>query len=343
MDEVRIGFVGVGGMGQCAHLRNYVAVKGCQVVALAELRPGLGRKVAQRYDVAGVYVDQREMIENERLDAVVAIQQFNTHGALIPKLLKYGKPVMIEKPLARSVEVGRRIAEAARQSGAKLFVGYHKRCDPAVMWAKQRIAEWIASGEMGAMRYVRITMPPGDWRCEGFANLITTEEPAPALAADEPGNERLDRFVNYYIHQVNLMRHLMGESYSVVHADAGGIVMVVRSDSGVSGVLEMQPYRTTVDWQETALVCFEKGWIRVELPAPLAIDRAGRVVVYEDRGEGKQAMRYEPQMPHVHAMRRQAENFVAAVRGEATPLCEMGEALRDLEIAESYIADLGKS
>jgi predicted dehydrogenase len=57
MQQVRIGFVGVGGMRQCAHLRNYAATAGCQVVALAEIRPHLGEKVGKRYRIEHVYQD----------------------------------------------------------------------------------------------------------------------------------------------------------------------------------------------------------------------------------------------------------------------------------------------
>ena len=37
MSKPRIGFVGVGGMGQCAHLRNYATLPDCEVVAIAEV------------------------------------------------------------------------------------------------------------------------------------------------------------------------------------------------------------------------------------------------------------------------------------------------------------------
>ena len=60
-EKVRIGFVGVGSMGQCAHLKNYVTVDGCEVVAIAELREGLGRRVAARYGVPEASI--REMSE----------------------------------------------------------------------------------------------------------------------------------------------------------------------------------------------------------------------------------------------------------------------------------------
>jgi predicted dehydrogenase len=46
MNKTRIGFVGTGLMGQCAHLWNYIAIEECEVVALAELRPELARRPA---------------------------------------------------------------------------------------------------------------------------------------------------------------------------------------------------------------------------------------------------------------------------------------------------------
>ena len=53
--KVRIGFVGVGNMGQCAHLKNYANLDICEVVAIAEIRENLRRKVAARYGIPNVY------------------------------------------------------------------------------------------------------------------------------------------------------------------------------------------------------------------------------------------------------------------------------------------------
>jgi predicted dehydrogenase len=144
-------------------------------------------------------------------------------------------------------------------------------------------------------------------------------------------------FVNYYIHQVNLMRFLLGEPYRVTWADPSGVVLAGRSDSGVCCVLEMTPYRTTVDWQESAMVCFEKGWIKLELPAPLAANRPGRVTVFTDPGGGATPQTVEPQLPWVSAMRNQATNFIAAIRGQRKPPCDAAEALEDLKIAREYL------
>ncbi|MGB9619889.1 MAG: Gfo/Idh/MocA family protein, partial [Armatimonadota bacterium] len=326
MDKVRIGFVGVGSMGQCAHLKNYVTLPDCEVVAIAEIREKLGQRVAARYGVPRVYKDHEAMLAAEKLDGIVASQPFNRHATLIPELYKARVPVFTEKPLAATVENGERILAALKASGTWHMVGYHKRSDPAIIYAKREIDRLKSTGELGRMRYVRILMPAGEWTASGFIDLIRTDEPMPPLEWDPPApdmdKETFDRyksFVNYYVHQVNLMRYLMGEPYKVTFADPMGIVMAVQSESGIAGIIEMTPYQTTLDWQEQALVCFEKGYIKIDLPVPLAINRPGRVEIMCDPGDGKTPETIVPTLPWVHAMRQQAINFVSAIKGECKP------------------------
>jgi predicted dehydrogenase len=331
-------------MGQCAHLQNYVTLPECEVVAIAELREDLARTVAARYGVPRVYHDHAEMLAQETLDGVVAAQPYNRHGQIVPELIGAGVPVFTEKPLARSVQVGQRIVEAVRKEGGRYWLGYHKRSDPATLHAKEQIDQFKASGEIGALRYVRILMPAGDWIAQGSTHLIQTNARTPSLATDplpsdmnkEMGRE-YDSFVNYYIHQVNLMRYLLGEDYVVAYADPSGVLLAVQSESGVAGTIEMSPYRTTIDWQEEALVAFEQGYVKLELPAPLACNRPGQVTVFRDPGKGAMPETTMPQLPWIHAMRQQASFFLRALQGEQTPLCEAQEALRDLEIAREYV------
>lgn len=344
MAKVRIGFVGVGSMGQCAHLRNYATLPECAVVALAEIRPQLGRLVAARYGVPRVYRHCEEMFAAEKLDGIVASQPFTRHGVLVPQLLTARVPIFTEKPLAGSVETGERLLAALAQSGTWHMVGYHKRCDPATLAAKAEIDALRESGELGALRYVRLLMPAGDWIAAGFTDRITTDEPLPPLESDPPAGDMDEAtykeyltFVNYYIHQVNLLRYLLGEPYRVTYVDPSGVLLAVQSESGVAGAIEMSPYRTTVDWQESALIAFERGKVTLELPAPLASHRPGRVEIYRDPGNGATPQLTVPTLPWVHAMRQQAARFVAAIRGECRPPCEAAEALEDLKVARDVI------
>lgn len=344
MSKVRIGFIGVGSMGQCAHLQNYLTVPDCEVVALAELRPELGRQVAARYGIPRVYTHHEELLANEQVDGLVAAQPFTRHGILVPELLKAGVPVLTEKPIAGSIAQGEKIVAAVQASGTWQMVGYHKRSDPATRAAKAEIDRLKSTGELGRLTYVRLLMPAGDWVAAGFNPLLHSSEsvegmtfdPAPADMTPEVYQAYI-AFVNYYIHQVNLLRHLLGEPYRVTHADPAGVLLVAESDSGIPGVIEMSPYQTTVDWQESALVAFERGWVKIALPAPLAHNRPGRVEFYRDPGGGLTPETVIPTLPWVHAMRQQALNFVGAIRGDNAPPCEAAEALEDLRVAEQYI------
>ena len=330
-------------MGQCAHLCNYAVLDTCEVVAIAEIKEQQAQRVAQRYAVPRVYSNHTAMLEREQLDGIVASQPFNRHGVLVPELARAGVPIFTEKPLAASIAVGETILEALRANGATHMVGYHKRSDPATAYAHALIDELKASGELGALRYVRILMPAGDWIARGFSGLISTDEPVPELAVDSAPADMdaetfraYNAFVNYYIHQVNLMRHLLGEPYRCTYAEPSGVLFAGESESGVACTIEMTPYATSVDWQESALVAFERGYVKLELPAPLASNRPGRVEVLRDPKGGAPEVTI-PHLPWEHAMYRQAVNFVRVVKGEAPPPCDAAEALEDLKVARDYI------
>ena len=343
--KIRIGFVGVGGMGQAAHLRNYATwQEECEVVALAELRPEAGAKVAARYAIPKVYRSHEELLAKEKVDALVASQPFTRHGILIPELAQAGVPILSEKPIAGSIAIGEKIVQALEKNKTWLMVAYHKRSDPATEYAKAEIDRLKQSGELGKFRYLRITMPPGDWIAGGFNDNIWTTEKVeelkwdpPAADLDEPTAKFYIEFVNYYIHQINLLRHLFGEDYKVTYADPTQALLVAQSASGIPGVFEMSPYSATLAWHEVALAAFERGYVKLELPAPLVLNQPGRVEIFKDPGNGATPVTIRPEMPWVHAMRNQALNFIKAVRGEIKAPCLAPEALKDLRVARDYV------
>jgi predicted dehydrogenase len=346
MKKLKIGFVGTGGMGQMAHLSNYAQLTDeCEIVAIAETRPEQAKLVAGRYGISKIYADHRDLIANEKVDAIIAAQPYRRHSIILPEILKAGIPVFTEKPITLTVEAGERLAALGEDNGVLHMVGYHKRSDPAIEYAKDIVDKWKASGEYGRMTYVRVSMPPGDW-VGGMDKPLESGEPRPndefepfGTAFDDAANRKYDEFVNYYIHQVNMTRHMLGEPYKLAYADPSGVLLSGTSDSGVCSVLEMAAYTTSIEWHETVLITFEKGFVKVELPPPLARQQAGRVMVMRDNGKG--APEYTiPVMPNLHAMRNQARNFLAAVRGERPPTCTAREAVQDLKIAEAYIRDM---
>ena len=345
-EKVRIGFVGVGTMGQCAHLKNYVYLNDeCEVVAIAELRSNTAQAVATKYGVSKVYTDALEMLKNEKLDGIVAVQPFTRHGIILNSILQAGIPVLIEKPLAGSTEVAADILKTIEETGTSVMVGYHKRSDLATEYAKKLIDEFKKSNELGALKYIRILIPAGDFIAGGFIGCISCEEDKMPDFVHDPDDSGMDKetfsdyieFVNYYIHQVNLMRYLLGEDYKVTYADPSKVLLAGLSDSGVTCAIEMSPYNTTIDWQESALVAFEKGYIKIDLPAPIASNRPGKIEVFKDPGEGKMPESLIPQLDWIDAMRNQALNFIKFIRKEQDAPCLAQDAFKDLKLAKDYI------
>jgi predicted dehydrogenase len=310
------------------------------VVGLAEPRADLAGRVARRYDVPATYDDHEALLAGCDLDLVVAALPYRRHASVAPDVLRRGVPLFTEKPVAARPDTAERLAALADEHDVLHAVGYHKRSDPAMEYAASLLREWRETGRYGDQRFVRVTMPEGDW-VAGAPDPITTDEEPPGGelepfpdGLDAAATEEYARVVNYYVHQLNALRVLFGEPYDVAHADDAGRLLVAESESGITGTLERSPYETSDDWQESVLVGFDRGYVRVDLPPPLASQEAGRVEVLRD-DDGTETRR--PTMPPTAAMRRQAENVLAAVRGERDPPCDSREAAADLRVALDYV------
>lgn len=208
--------------------------------------------------------------------------------------------------------------------------------------ANKLIDEWKMGGEYGSLQYIRVTMPPGDWTAAADRPIATKDtypfiksESGPAHCTDDQ-TRRLEAFVSYYIHQVNAIRFLLGEPYRLTYSDRKGILLTGESDGGATVMLEIAPYSTTVEWHETILVAFGKAFVKIDLPAPLVRQQAGKLTMMTDNGVGT-PMVCHPVMPNESAMRRQAINFLAAVRGDRPAPCTAEEELDDLAFARDYI------
>lgn len=137
--KVRLGFVGCGYMGQLAHISNYAMIPDCELVALAEGRQNTAKAVANKYGIANVYSDHREMLEKAELDGVVAIMWYTLYHSVVPDIINAGLPLATEKPMCVSSETSKRMVEYADKKGVLYQIGYMKRHDPAAKLARETI------------------------------------------------------------------------------------------------------------------------------------------------------------------------------------------------------------
>lgn len=341
---MKIGFIGAGKQAQNVHLPNYGVIDGCRIAGIADLDPDLASRVAARHG-APAFRTHQELLAGAKPDAVVVtLPATPAAEVLILDLLAAKVPLMVEKPLAWSVPAAERICAKQAQTGTPLVVGYHKRSDPATMFAKAEVEKWRASGELGAIRYARVQVAlGGDWTANAYRGALAGRPPATAGAPasddlrgmSDAAQQRFHRFTGTQSHQLDLMRHLIGR-FRIAYVDPTGVLLVVTGENGMPGVFEFKPYGLTQDWREHALVTFEHGYVRVDLPAPLAINRAGTAEVFRDPGGGAIAATTQPVLPFVSAMTSQAQHFVRLVAGEKTPLCPATEALEALVVCRDW-------
>ena len=87
MRKVKLGFVGCGMMAQLVHLPNFIESEKCEVVALADKREQLGRKVADKYSISRLYPSHYELCEDGQIEAVVEITPDGLHAPIALDLI----------------------------------------------------------------------------------------------------------------------------------------------------------------------------------------------------------------------------------------------------------------
>lgn len=329
MPTLKIGFVGCGLMGQLVHLPNFCSLPGCEVVALAEMRTELGRRVAGKHQIPRVYCSHTELAQDPDIEAVVVITSEYLHPPIVIDLLHVGRHVYIEKPLAGHAEIGRRMVQAEKESGKIVMVGYMKRYDPGVERAKQWVDEWRVSGEMGQLHYAKLHCFGGDWM-SNLGTPLHTDEPMPPFEVQIPDGlppslvSLYGNFQNVFCHDLNLLRHFLGEVEEVEYADLHRPVKLVRLRFGGCLATFEAAWMAPTEWDEQLTLFFEKGRLTVRLPPPLFRNRTA-VVRVERKGEV-----VEECLPPDWAFRRAAAHFIECVRDHTSHRMRAGPHLPTL-------------
>ena len=141
--EVGVGVIGVGDMG-ARHARNIRdEVPGARLVAVMDADAG---RAAEFEEGARIYASGEALIADPAVDALLIASPDATHGPLTLECIRQGKPVLCEKPLARTSDEARQIVEAEASAGGGLVqVGFMRHFDPQHL----AVREALASGAIG--------------------------------------------------------------------------------------------------------------------------------------------------------------------------------------------------
>jgi len=133
-EQLRAGVVGVGSMGE-NHARVYAELPSVDLVGITDHDDDIADRVAAAYDTEAVSLDTLL----ERCDVVTVAVPTHAHYETVSTCLEAGVHVLVEKPIAETVQQARELAEQAHDAGLVLQVGHIERFNPAV----QTVAELI--------------------------------------------------------------------------------------------------------------------------------------------------------------------------------------------------------
>lgn len=149
MDQIGIGAIGCGGIAD-GHLPAYRDVEGMTTVAVCDIDESAARERAAEFDVPAVYTDWRELLEDEKVDAVSVLLPHHLHRDVAVAAAEAGKHVLCEKPMATSLDEADDMIAAAEAAGVVLMIGQILRFRPANIRAR----ELIRDGAVGEVRNV---------------------------------------------------------------------------------------------------------------------------------------------------------------------------------------------
>jgi|FLYN01.1.fsa_nt_gi predicted dehydrogenase len=318
---LKAAVIGVGSMGR-NHARVYREIENVELVAVADKNLQTAAKVGASYGVPH-YTDFAALLDERKPDLVSLAVPTSLHLEVGAQLIERGIHLLIEKPIASTVEEGQQLIELAKKKGVLLGVGHIERFNPAVMELRRRLREGMA-GRIYKIHAERLSPYPSRIQDAGVV-------------------------IDLASHDIDLLRYLMndeivrlyGETLQSINSDREDMFNgLVRFRSGAVGVLDVNWITPTKIRRLT--VTGARGMFRCDLlsqelffyeneNAPSQWDTLSILRgVSEGNIIGIRIQRHEP-------LAAELTDFVNAVRDNRPPTVTGEDGLETLRIALDFV------
>ena len=167
MERVRWGIIGVGNVTERKSGPGFQQAERSELVAVMRRNGDLAAGYARRNNVPRWYDDADKLINDPEVDAVYVATPPDSHREYAVRVAQAGKPVYVEKPMARTAAECEDMISACDNAGVGLFVAYYRRAMPRFATVKGL----LDSGRIGQLRSVSIRnqKPPQEdegWRVD---------------------------------------------------------------------------------------------------------------------------------------------------------------------------------
>ncbi len=311
-----IGVLGAGQIAQAAHFPAVRKAKTAHLYAICDAADDLRERMSVVHQPTTTFGDYDAMLADDQVDAVVVAVADQFHVPLAVKALEAGKPVLVEKPMATTVEDARALVEAARVNDRVVLVGHEKRYDPGIAFARDFIQDGI--GELIGLKH---------WYCDSTYRYSVTDTLQPiiessAAARRPPGDPKADRkrylVLGHGSHMLDTARYLGGPLTAIrarlsTKADTYCWFLEVAYANGCLGQLDLT-VAVRMDWWEGFQVYGSEGSVVGKMFNPWHL-RAAKVQAFSTKDD----QYHQPIGEDANVFRLQIEDFVTAATTGASP------------------------
>lgn len=334
MDPVRIGVVGVGGIGH-VHVDYMHEIKRAKLTAVCDAREAVAKSVAEAKSVRA-FTNPDELIASGLCDAVLIATPHFLHPTIGLAAMKAGMHVLVEKPMAvRASDADAMIAEA-KARGVKLGAMFQRRTEP--LWKRAR--EIVDSGALGNI--LRTCVTESYFRTQAYYDCGQWR----GTYAGEGGGVLTNQFphsMDSFIWLGGSPRSVMGKAASRGHrVEVEDVALaILEYPNGAVGTL----YASTYEFPQPSLyqIAGDRATLEIrdgKMRLGASVPRAGEVLRdSKDPWDLPMDVWTDVEIaPAPSGHRIMTQNFVDAILDGASLICPGEEGLKSLELANAIVA-----
>jgi len=151
---IRWGIIGVGNVTEVKSGPAFYKTQNSELVAVMRRNAEKAADYAKRHNVRKWYSNAADLINDTEVDAVYIATPPDSHARYAIEAMRAGRPVYVEKPMARSYSECLEMLKVSEETGMPLFVAYYRRTLPAFL----KVKELIEQGTIGKPLLVNIKL-----------------------------------------------------------------------------------------------------------------------------------------------------------------------------------------
>ncbi|MDX1284377.1 MAG: Gfo/Idh/MocA family oxidoreductase [Draconibacterium sp.] len=139
LDTINWGIIGVGDVTEVKSGPAFYKIEHSNLVAVMRRDAEKAADYAKRHNIPKWYSNASKLISDPEVDAVYIATPPNSHASYAIEVMRAGKPVYVEKPMAKSFAECQKMLKVSKETGMPLWVAYYRRALPAFLKAKELI------------------------------------------------------------------------------------------------------------------------------------------------------------------------------------------------------------